>query len=733
MADLPSGFVLEGQGLVPPPPGFVHEDQLPTSGMSAVDKLLAGVGQGMTSTMAGAEQLAQHLGGNNPLSTGLMQALGLPAANVPPEVMAQQDKAIAQQAKLDAPLLNTTPGAIGSFGGKAAITAPLGAAGAVGEASWIPSILKAAASGGAVGALEPVSDVAQPKQLSELITGGNKGEDYLTAKLKQMGGGAAAGSAGTAALKGLGTLAENLLPSNATAQALNVIGRKDINSPFAAEGENLAAQTGVMLTPAQVSGNKAANMAENAARQSIFSRDLAFQGDKARTQQLADYFDRTLNGITASEASPAVAGAQVQAATKNVIGNLEKWRSQTANEDFGKIREMTKGQAAISPQNTNDLLQQIYQENSGIGTPGGDALANFAKKQLSNVSPDTQSGLNDIDRAVISQFGGADKLTPDLMATAERFSPGIAKRLETASNPTAPAQGNLDKLMQLRSYLSKVAGGQAKISGENQDRKVASQLLGSIDQDIESAGDQIGGDLGGALKLANARYREYSQQIDSVKASPLGKILGEDISGALQSGNFNTVAPETVMQRLGALKPTELGVVRGLLEQDQPQAWQMFKRGLLEDALEKAKQMPPSEGANTAVLRPNMLIKNMGDAKRLQAVFDPGELSQIQAGLDVARRLSDKTGYNFSGTAGQSETLGLFNTMKDMGVKTAFSLGGKVLGSRALASMMTNADGRAALMQLQRLPPGSAKARELTAYLASIVGTDDANTPNHGQ
>lgn len=687
----------------------------PVDGMGTGDKLLAGIGGGMGDVSAGSMQAAAHLAQNPGALPMALQPLAALAqyAGLTPKVA---DKAVAEKATLDAPLNDTGAGQIGNFIGKAAITAPLAGSAVAGEAAWIPSIMKAAFSGGAVGALEPVSE-----------------GDYASEKAKQVGLSAAAGGVGTATLKGLGTLAENAIPSNLTAQTLNLLGRKDIASPFAQEGENLAAKTGVMLTPAQVSGNKASTMAENAARQSIFSRDLAFQGDKARTQQLADYFDKTLNGITASEASPAIAGAQVQAATKNVISGMEKWRSQTAAEDFGKIREMTKGQAAISPQNTNELLQQIYQENSGVGTPGGDALANFAKKQLANVSPDSQSGLNDIDRAVVSQFGGVDKLTPDVMATAEKFSPGISKRLEVASNPTAPAQGNLDKLMQLRSYLSKVAGGQAKISGENQDRKVAAQLLGSIDQDIDSAGDQIGGDLGGALKTANARYREYSQQIDSVKASPLGKILGEDVSGALQSGNFNTVAPETVMQRLGALKPTELGIVKGVLKDDQPQAWQMFKRGLLEDAIDKAHQMPASEGANTAVMRPGMLIKNLGDANRLNAVFEPGELSQIQAGLDVARRLSDKTGYNFSGTAGQSETLGLFNTMKDMGVKTAFSLGGKVLGSRALASMMTNADGRAAMMQLQRLPPQSAKARELTAYLASIAAQDGTDQPNQGQ
>jgi len=369
----------------------------PTSDMSTMDKVLAGIGAGMGDISAGSMQAAAHLAQNpGALPMGLQPLAALAQyAGLTPKVA---DKAVTDKAKMDAALNATGAGQVGNFIGKAAITAPLAGTAVAGEAAWIPSLLKAAASGGAVGVLEPVSDVAQPKQLSDLITGGNKGEDYLAEKLKQIGIGAGTGAAGTAALKGLGTLAENLLPSNATAQALNVLGRKDINSPFATQGEDLAAKTGVMLTPAQVSGNKAANMAENAARQSIFSRDLAFQGDKARTQQLADYFDRTLNGITASEASPAIAGAQVQAATKNVIGSLEKWRSQTAAEDFGKIREMTKGQAAINPQTTNDLLQQIYQENSGIGTPGGDALAHGRRRDAKGSPAGRRAACSSVDR-----------------------------------------------------------------------------------------------------------------------------------------------------------------------------------------------------------------------------------------------------------------------------------------------------------------------------------------------
>jgi hypothetical protein len=641
----------------------------------------------MTDVPLGAAQFLLH---SPAMAAGgqLAQALGAP------NLSGMIDQAAKDKAQTDAPLLDTTAGRVGSVAGNIAALGPAGAVSAPSLGSGLLARIGQLAASGAVQG--GIGGIVQPVA----------GDDYAKEKLKQTGTGAAVGGAVGPVLGGLGKVVESLLPSNVTKMLVNANNSRATNVAAAQEGEKLADATGVNLTPAQLTGDKTANMAENMARQSIFSRGIANEGDKARVQQLSDYFDKTLQGITASEASPAVAGAQVQAAAKNVISGLEKWRSDTAAQDFGEIRKLTKGQAAIQPTNSSAVLQQIVADNAGMGTPGGDALTRFAKQQLSNVDP---------------------------ARAAEWAKVGTPEAAE-AAGATAPAQGNLDKLMGLRSYLSKVAGGQAKISGENQDRMYATQLLAGIDRDIDAAGDAVGGDLGGMLKTANARYREVSQQIDSVKASPLGKILGEDISGAMQTGQFNTIAPETVIQRLTALRPTELGVVKGLLAQDQPQAWQMLKRSMLEGALEKAKQIPPSEGINNPVLRPNVLMTSIGDAKKLQAMFEPHELSQIQAGLDVARRLADRTGYNFSGTAPASEALSLMNKVTSGGIKAAASAGGAMLGSRELARIMTNSNGRMAVMELARLRNlGSDRARQLVAQLSGIAASQDMEQPANGR
>jgi hypothetical protein len=67
------------------------------------------------------------------------------------------------------------------------------------------------------------------------------------------------------------------------------------------------------------------------------------------------------------------------------------------------------------------------------------------------------------------------------------------------------------------------------------------------------------------------------------------------------------------------------------------------------------------------------------------------------------------------------------------GLGGVIGMAGAGLGSKAVARLMTDANGRAALMQLKTLPPNSAKARQITTYLATILGQDLARGPHEGQ
>ena len=72
------------------------------------------------------------------------------------------------------------------------------------------------------------------------------------------------------------------------------------------------------------------------------------------------------------------------------------------------------------------------------------------------------------------------------------------------------------------------------------------------------------------------------------------------------------------------------------------------------------------------------------------------------------------------------------NGVKSAGIKGAASLAGSALGSRSLARLMTNAEGRRTLLEMQRFGPNSQRFRELAAKLAAMSSTQEGDSPDGG-
>ena len=639
----------------------------PTDDMGTTERFMAGMGQGMTSAVNSIEQLMANV----PMLAGPL------AGAIPPGMAELTNQRANENARLDAPLLDTTAGQLGGIGGELVATLPAGMGGkAVQGAGWLAKTLNAARIGAQGGAF---AGAAQP------VVGEDQ-QSFGANKAAQVGVGGSVGGLSGGTLNRAGALLENLVPSNAMATVTNFMGGKANKGQLAREGEEIAARTGIDLTPAQVNADPSMTMAENMARQSIFSRSMVAEGDKKRVGQLVEHLDRTLNGISKSGASPEIAGAQVQNAAKNVIKKIEDTRSKVAGEDFGRVEKLVNGAPVIKAQSFDDTLAKLIDENSVAPDGSGQAAISKALQSLrSKVS--SEEGLSDL---------------------------------------------RISDMLKTRRYLSQVSGGAATLAGATDkpmQKRAAAMLLKALDDDIEGSAGALGGEIGQALKQANGNYRAFSQQLESVEKSPLRTVLGEDLAGAVESGSFNTVAPEKVMSKLSGMTPTELGVTRRLLEKDNPEAWATFKRGYLESAIEKAKEMPASAGVNQPVMRPTQFVKNVGDQKRLEAIYSPAEVSEINAAVNAARRLGDSTGYNFSGTAPAQEALGLMNRVTTAGLKGISEVGSMALGSRKLARLMNDNKGRAALLELSRLPPQSQRARELAAQLSAMTAAEGDDGP----
>lgn len=665
------------------------------------DQLTAGVGQGMSDAVLGAGQLLANSGpaqiagkltGGNPIADALAQTA-------------------AEKAKTDAPLLNTGAGKAGSVLGNLAVTGPL-----MPEAAG-PGILAKIAQGmegGAIaGVAQPGPDQAQNIALSAGLGGGISG---------------AMGAAG----KVLNTI------SNPVASAFNKAAGKDAFSPHAMEGEDLA-QAGYQLTPAQITGSKQQAKLEQFTRNSLFGADPAWQVDNAAAQQWVNKIKETANGIGSSGERGDV-GERLQGVVKNAMADLTQQRDAQAAKDFGVVRSLTQNSATIEPTNTNALLQQIASDNEGIGTPSGDALAKFANKQLSNVAPQTK--LSGPEASLLQMVQSADPRDQTGLLNAFRQSaPDVVAKVEAAMNPgtTAPAQGNLDKLLQLRQYLSKVSGGQAKISGDNQDRRVATQLLGSIDADINDASDSLPGNVGQALKVANSNYANASKNIEGVSNSALGHLVGDDyanmfFANANGEHTFNSISGDKVFNGLMRMDPAQISMAKSLMKNYSPDTWQDVKATILDQALQRAQNSAPSAGAKTLAANTgtyiNSLAKRPEDMNRLAMIFEPGEMDDVNRTLSAARRLADRTGSNPSGTTPMAEIAGLFHAIPRAfaGDPTAMGqIAAQVAAPKAMAKVMANDQGRALVRQISLLPPGSDRFRQLASQIAAIAGADSAN------
>lgn len=649
----------------------------PTDGNSFLQNLMAGAGQGLTDAGTAASQFLAH-------SPGVSMALGQPP--VPGELAPLIDEQAKDKAKIDAPLLKTGGGVVGNLAAQGLLTAPIG-----GEAGTLANIIKTGAKFGGAGALlTPVTDSGTgTPSLSDLITGNKAQPAYWEQKLKQVAEGTGIGAATAGGLGVAGKVATALLPGNLIASAANLMNRGANKSDFAKEGEALAARTGIDMTPGQISGGKAQTTLENVARQSIMSKSAAFEGDTKIGNQWVDYVNRTIDGITQGGGSPAEIGERVQGVVKNAVSDLTKARDTQAAADYGQVNNLLKGQkGGIVPQNYMQTLQELSQEFAG--GPEGSDYAKLSK---------ALNGLQD------TQLQNAD----------------------------------LNTMLKTRRFLSQVSGGQVQLAGDtgrSMQKRIAAQLLGAIDGDLDAAGDKLGGDVGSLLKQANANYRDGSQRIEGLQNSALGKLVGQDFAEAIGSGSYNNIPGETVMARLRQLPPSQIAASKKLLQSSDPDAWQAVKGSLLQNALEQAQHAPASAGANALPANTNVFVsalaKTPQDQARLAHIFEPGELNQVQDALNAARRLGDRTGTNFSGTGPYSEINAMTSAATHALINPATGvpqLAAMLATPRAMARVIANSQGRAAIQQLSRLPLDSERARKLTAQISALAAEDVVNAP----
>lgn len=634
------------------------------------ERLAAGMGRGATEVGQAVKQIGLHTGG----------AIGL----LDPDTIRQYDRDVADEAALwEQGAGNTAAGKVGSLIGSTMVTAPVGGAaiGAAGKVAGkaglgaLESLMTAPAKSVAQAVGKGVASGAATAPLSAPTT--DPEGDFLAQKLEQAGVGAATGGGLGGILHGAGRLARELISKNLPFRRIGSDAETPAAQQFLQESERLAQDTGVPFTPGQATGSKGLTAMENAARQSSKTADRVFAVDDKAATAFDNYVGRILDGVSKGSRSSESAGEELRKAMSSKISAVEATRKRIADQEYGDIRRLAGESPIIEPGNLRAALSDIAAEYGTIPTPGAEALKRFA------------------DKTVDGELG------------------------------------DVTALMNLRQYLGKVAGGQAKISGEPVDRKIAAQMVKAIDDDLDGAVDKLPGDIGTKLRNANQNFRNFSSQIEYLRTSPLGKLLGEDVTNLMTGGNFNTIPPEKLIERLKTMKPSEVRLTRDIMSDASPEAWQVAKRQLIEGALETAREAAPSAGANTLTLQATSFMRALGGHRKDgeiwgRSLFEPKEWKQLQDAFAVARRLGDRTGYNHSGTAQQIENLAEMNAPQTaMGwIQRLATAGASKVFRTRLAEAMESPDGRKMLLELKTLKPRTQRAMQIARQLGVIEAGD---------
>lgn len=428
-------------------------------------------------------------------------------------------------------------------------------------------------------------------------------------------------------------------------EAIGRVAQGGNDSPAALRrGLRVAEQTGINLTPGQLTGGKGTTMAENLARQSIWTRDRMFQGDQTRARQMLNAINRTAKGVSPTATSADSFATGLQAQVKTMANDLANARSKFGREAYGKIEQAAGGQKVIPTTRVQNEIAKIVDEHAGVQGADSSAIASQADRFFNALSGD-----------------GA-------------ISPMTALRQLQAWEKAGRTGAGLFEGIQDRSTA----------------KTLANRLARALSDDIDSAG----GNLGDSLRQANAGWRDYSKKIDALESSALGRMVGESFADDVAGVAFNKVSPEKVWQRMDALPPTELKAVKTYLEKSNPGLWAQYQRLTLERARDIGRTSAPSMGLRTLGINPGGFVKALEGSTGKQAINQQGRLkvifdgspmeAQVHSILEAGRRMADSTGTNFSGTAPAAEAMGLLGAA-GKGVRAVAGAAAPALGLRQLA------------------------------------------------
>ena len=507
----------------------------------------------------------------------------------------------------------------------------------------------------------------------------------------QLAAGLVAGVAAPAAVQGVVNA-----PRNALANSI----RKSDAKPFATEGERLANTTGMELSLGQRTGNRQVLGLESAARQYGPTADRVQDIDVNVANQAIRRVTKIADDISKNKPDPSTLGTQIQDTVKAAANKIDLIRDQSAAKDYGQVRALAGDRPVITMNNFVGELRKLVDEYQNVAGSDAQKIVSQATAALAKVT----------EKVAPTQGGKV------LSVAGEQIIPGAPGGSQTVANTVSDA-------MRSRRFYGAASRGSANVFEDiapDMNRTIGARLFSAINKDFDESAVNAGGELRKALDTANGNYAKYSQSLEFLEKSTLGKLVGDDLADAAFSRqSMNTTSGEAIINKITSSHPSTRKASIEILQRWNPQLAKDVRAFVLRDALDKGMSIPPSsKGASQVPLSFNKFIsalqgEKVGFEKQLDSYgFSGKEIQDIKDTVGAMMRAGDKTGYNFSNTEVLRQNMEIIGAVGDAakgnlaGVASkALSIGGKVLGLNKIADGMATAQGRAALRTIVSRKP----------------------------
>lgn len=407
-------------------------------------------------------------------------------------------------------------------------------------------------------------------------------------------------------------------------------------------------------------------------------------------------------------------------AQQKALGNLTE--SGDDIQDFyirraGQVDEAVgKELSNISPVDSAEQAGMMVRDAAGKTVTAARKARSDAAKPLYEFVNDPNTVIPDADFAVLS---GDKFLAGEIQKVKGRDLYGMESYPDNSLPVLDQVKKNLDD--QIESATRTGNRNEARLLKQRRDR-----LLEVTDKAYPD------------YPVARAAFAGDSPAVDELEQGVVGVIAKLDDPKAKDAAGklFN---PSTS-------GPRQVAIARNTIGKTDPEAWQAVKRAYLEDMWQKAsKESMSNQGLNRGGKFRAMLFGDKKQDVMLRTMLEPSEYESLtslakvleasgrvkQVGSDTAwnqelmRIERDKARPALAKAAAFVRVTNWPKAIEEWSTERALKG-----NARQMAHVITSPDAISALKELRRLPPSSARAAVLTAYVLGIGGRAAAAAPD---